>query len=60
MSSPEWREDLNRLLARFSAVGACPDVDEADLTRLWAVYCGLRRLVGQPVSVNVGSVWRDA
>lgn len=46
MSNPEWREDLNRLLVRFSAAGLALDVDTDDLTRLWAVYCGLRRLLG--------------
>lgn len=42
-----WLEDLNRLLARFSAAGICPDTYEMNLAQLWGVYCGLRRLMGE-------------
>lgn len=40
-----WQEELNRLLARLSAAGVCPDTSDMDLSRQWAVYCSLRRLI---------------
>lgn len=49
MSNPNWQEDLNRLLVRFSGSGICPDTYQMSLTQLWAVYCGLRRLLGDPL-----------
>jgi hypothetical protein len=52
MSNQEWREDLDRLLVRFAAGGLCVDTHSMDLAQLWAVYCGLRRLLGVQVARN--------
>lgn len=47
MNNLVWKEDLNRLLARLSAAGTGPDISDMDLTQLWAVYCVLRRMLGE-------------
>jgi hypothetical protein len=44
MNNQEWREDLDRLLVRFSGMGITPDTYSMTSSELWGVYCGLRRL----------------
>lgn len=43
MNNAHWLEDLNGLLARFSAIGMGADMGALSLCELWAVYCFLRR-----------------
>ena len=51
MANELWREDLNRLVARFSVVHACPDTYSMEISELWAFYCRLRRLAQGRVRV---------
>lgn len=47
MHDANWLEELNRLLVRFSGMGIARDTYSMTLTELWAIYCGLRRLMGE-------------
>jgi hypothetical protein len=46
MMPPDWQDDLNRLLWRFSGLGIGVDIASMSLTELWDVYCLLKRLTG--------------
>lgn len=42
-----WHGELNRLLARLSAVRVASDIESMDLSEQRGVYCPLRRLLGE-------------
>jgi len=46
MSRPDWQDELNAMLWRFSGMGITPDIAAMTLAELWGIYCLLKRLTG--------------
>lgn len=45
MNSPDWLNELEMLLVRFSHLGIDADIAALSLVEAWGLYCLLSRLV---------------